>query len=93
MAQQAPAKPALVHCGPGGSAIELEVYELDTAAFGSFVAEVPAPLAIGSVTLENGSIVRGFVAEPRALDGAIDITAHGGWRAYLAQRSPACEVK
>jgi allophanate hydrolase len=93
MAQQAPAKPALVHCGPGGSAIELEVYELDTAAFGSFVAEVPEPLAIGSVTLQNGSIVRGFVAEPRALDGATDITVHGGWRAYLAQRSPACEVK
>jgi allophanate hydrolase len=93
MAQQDPAKPALVHCGPGGSAIELEVYELGTAAFGSFVAEVPAPLAIGSVTLQDGSIVRGFVAEPRALDGATDITAYGGWRAFLAQRSPACEVK
>jgi allophanate hydrolase len=87
MSQQDPPKPALVHCGPGGSAIELEVYELSTTAFGSFVAEVPAPLAIGSVTLENGSSVRGFVAEPRALDGAVDITAHGGWRAYLAQRS------
>jgi allophanate hydrolase len=87
MSQQETPKPALLHCGPGGSAIELEVYELSTTGFGSFVAEVPAPLAIGSVTLENGSIVRGFVAEPRALDGAIDITAHGGWRAYLAQRS------
>jgi len=87
MSQQETPKPALLHCGPGGSAIELEVYELSTTAFGSFVAEVPAPLAIGSVTLENGAIVRGFVAEPRALDGAIDITAHGGWRAYLAQRS------
>jgi allophanate hydrolase len=87
LSQQGTPKPALVHCGPGGSAIELEVYELSTTGFGSFVAEVPAPLAIGSVTLENGSIVRGFVAEPRALDGAIDITAHGGWRAYLAQRS------
>ena len=86
MSGQDPPKPALVHCGPGGSAIEIEVYELDTTAFGSFVAEVPAPLAIGSVTLENGSIVRGFVAEPRALDGALDITAHGGWRAYLARR-------
>ena len=85
MSQQDPAKPALVHCGPGGSAIELEVYELDTSAFGSFVAEVPAPLAIGSVTLEDGSTVRGFGAEPRALDGAQDISAYGGWRAYLAR--------
>jgi allophanate hydrolase len=89
MAQQDPPKPALAHCGSQGSAIEIEVYELSTSAFGSFVAEVPAPLAIGSLTLEDGSIVRGFVAEPRALEGALDITAHGGWRAYLAQRSPA----
>jgi allophanate hydrolase len=87
MSGQDPPKPALVHCGPGGSAIEIEVYELDTTAFGSFVAEVPAPLAIGCVTLEDGSTVRGFVAEPRALDGALDITAYGGWRAYLARRS------
>jgi allophanate hydrolase len=86
MAGQTPPKPALAHTGPGGSSIELEVYELDVCAFGSFVAEVPAPLAIGTVTLEDGTSVRGFVAEPRALTGASDITAHGGWRAYLASR-------
>ncbi len=66
--------------------MELEVYELDVGAFGSFVAEVPAPLAIGTVSLEDGTSVHGFVAEPRALTGALDITAHGGWRAYLARR-------
>jgi allophanate hydrolase len=53
-------------------------------AFGSFVAEVPAPLAIGTVTLDSGEAVKGFVAEPRALDGAADITNLGGWRAYIA---------
>jgi allophanate hydrolase len=83
MTNQAPPKPALVYSGPGGRSIELEVYELELAAFGSFVAEVPAPLAIGTVTLEDGTTVKGFVAEPRALEGALDITAHGGWRAYL----------
>jgi allophanate hydrolase len=86
MAAQTPPKPALVHVGAGGGHIELEVYELDVSAFGSFVAEVPAPLAIGTVTLEDGTGVRGFVAEPRALEGALDITATGGWRAYLAGR-------
>ena len=55
------------------------------AAFGSFVAEVPAPLAIGTVTLEDGSNVKGFVAEPRATTGAEDITELGGWRAYIAR--------
>ena len=83
IANSVPPKPALIHA-EGGVAIAVEVYELELAAFGSFVAEVPAPLAIGSVTLEDGSTVKGFVAEPRAIDGAQDITALGGWRAYVA---------
>ena len=84
MAGSVPPKPALVHDASGG-AIGVEVYELDMAAFGSFVAEVPPPLAIGTVTLADGSMVKGFVAEPRALTGAEDITKLGGWRAYMAR--------
>ena len=82
MANSAPPKPALVHADDG-AAIEVEVYELPVEAFGSFTVEVPPPLAIGTVTLEDGSMVKGFVAEPRALAGAEDITALGGWRAYI----------
>ncbi|MCX8475772.1 MAG: allophanate hydrolase [Sphingomonas sp.] len=82
MADSVPPKPALVHSGDG-AAIALEIYELDMAAFGSFVAEVPPPLAIGTVTLEDGSQVKGFVAEPRATANAEDITSLGGWRRYL----------
>jgi allophanate hydrolase len=84
MANAKPPKPALVHVGEGGGAIEVEVYALDLEAFGGFVAEVPAPLAIGTVTLDSGEEVKGFVAEPRALEGAADITSLGGWRAYIA---------
>jgi len=85
MAQTTPPKPALIHVGEAdGAAIEVEVYELDMAGFGSFTAEVPAPLAIGTVSLEDGTTVKGFVAEPRALAGATDITHLGGWRAYIA---------
>jgi allophanate hydrolase len=89
MANTTPPKPALIHTGGGGggSAIAVEVYELEPAAFGSFVAEVPPPLAIGSVVLADGSIVKGFVAEPRATEGARDITSLGGWRAYIASLS------
>jgi allophanate hydrolase len=82
MADSVPPKPALVYSDEGGP-IALEVYELGVAEFGSFVAEVPAPLAIGTVTLADGSSVKGFVAEPRAITGAEDITALGGWRAYI----------
>ena len=85
MADSVPPKPALVH-SPEGAAIKVEVYELGLAEFGSFVAEVPAPLAIGTVTLADGTSVKGFVAEPRALTGAEDITHLGGWRAFMAGR-------
>ena len=84
MADSVPPKPALVH-SEDGAAIKLEVYELDIAAFGSFVVEVPPPLAIGTVTLADRTSVKGFVAEPRALTGAEDITGLGGWRAYIAR--------
>ena len=86
IANSVPPKPALVF-DEGGAAIKLEVYELGLAEFGSFTVEVPAPLAIGTVTLADGSSVKGFVAEPRALAGAEDITHLGGWRAYIASRS------
>ena len=85
MADSVPPKPALVHSADG-AAIAVEIYEMDVAAFGSFVVDVPPPLAIGTVTLADGSSVKGFVAEPRALTGAQDITALGGWRAFIAQR-------
>ena len=85
MAGAVPPKPALVQVGETGAAIAVEVYEVPTAAFGSFVAEVPGPLAIGSVTLASGEVVKGFVAEPRATIGAEDITHLGGWRAYIAR--------
>jgi allophanate hydrolase len=86
MASSTPPKPALVHTGEGGSSIEVEVYALGVEAFGSFVVEVPAPLAIGTVSLDDGTEVKGFVAEPRALEGAEDVTSYGGWRAYIASR-------
>ena len=81
-----PPKPGLVRTAePGAVSIEVEVWELGEREFGSFVAEVPPPLAIGTVRLESGEDVSGFVCEPHALAGAIDISHHGGWRAFLAE--------
>jgi allophanate hydrolase len=86
IAESVPPKPALVH-SDDGAPIAVEVYELGVAEFGSFVVDVPAPLAIGTVTLSDGTSVKGFVSEPRALTGAEDITHLGGWRAYVAQKA------
>ena len=82
-----PPKPGLVRVAdddPAGAAVEVEVWALAPKAFASFVDAVPAPLCIGRVRLADGSDVAGFLCEPVALAGAPDITAHGGWRAYLA---------
>lgn len=77
-----PPKPGLVRTGEGGEAIAVEVWALEPAAFASFVDEIPAPLCIGRVLLPGGRDVAGFLCEPAALDGAIDITSYGGWLAY-----------
>lgn len=79
-----PPKPGLVRDGTSAGLIEVEVWRLTHAAFGAFTEEVPAPLAIGTVTLQDGSTVKGFVCESAALHGAQDITRYGGWRAFRA---------
>jgi allophanate hydrolase len=79
-----PPKPGLVR-DAGGAAIEAEVWELPVAAFGDFVAGLPSPMAIGKVELADGTWVPGFTCELHALADASDITAFGGWRAFLAR--------
>ncbi|MFN0029512.1 MAG: allophanate hydrolase [Acidimicrobiales bacterium] len=86
MAGGAIPRPALEHVGPGGAALPVEVWRVPWATVGSFLAEIPSPLGLGRVQLADGSERTGFIAEPRALHGATDITGHGGWRAFLASR-------
>jgi allophanate hydrolase len=73
----------LVRDEAAGAAIEVEVWELEPAAFGDFVSKIPGPLGIGKVLLASGEEVPGFIAEPRATAGAEEITRLGGWRAWL----------
>jgi allophanate hydrolase len=84
LAGTTPPKPGLMRDPAGAGGIEIELWELASADFGSFVALVPPPLGIGTVELEDGSLVKGFICEAAGLEGARDITAYGGWRAYRA---------
>ncbi len=81
-----PPRPGMVR-GEPGAAIEIEVWELPVAAFGGFVEGIPAPLGIGTVELNDGAQLRGFVCEHYATQDAREITHLGSWRAYLAQRA------
>lgn len=81
-----PPKPGMVQ-DPGfaGEGLAVEVWALPAAAFGAFVARIPAPLGVGKVALQDGSRVTGFLVESHALQGAEEITRFGGWRSYRAQ--------
>jgi allophanate hydrolase len=77
-----PRRPGLLRV-PLGHAIATEVWALPEAGFGRFVAAIPAPLCIGTLRLADGSTPKGFLVEPEGLHGAEDISAFGGWRAFI----------
>ena len=83
-----PWRPAMVRAD-SGAAIEVEIWSLPEAEFGSFVAAIPAPLGIGKVELADGQRLCGFICEQGGVQGAEDITAFAGWRAYMASRKSA----
>jgi len=78
-----PPRPGMLR-DEGGQAIEVEVWEMSAESFGGFVDGIPAPLGIGTVELEDGELVKGFVCESYATRGAEDVSHLGGWRAYAA---------
>ncbi|WP_110339811.1 allophanate hydrolase [Nitrosomonas sp. Nm84] len=82
-----PLRPGLIRVSKNeqGVAIEVEVWELPVRELGSFVASIPAPLGIGSITLANNETVLGFLCEYYAINNAKDISHLGGWRNYLRQ--------
>ncbi|YCH22317.1 allophanate hydrolase [Pseudomonas sp. D1-3] len=83
LAGTVPPKPGLARSADGTSII-VELWDIPLARFGEFVAEIPAPLGIGNLTLADGRSVKGFICEPWALGDARDITSFGGWRAFIA---------
>ena len=84
LAGGSPARPGLLRVGQGGGAVALELWALPRAEMGGFLAGIPSPLGLGTVVLADGRSVTGFLVEAAATGGAEDITALGGWRAYLA---------
>ena len=81
-----PARPGLLRVASGqGTSVAVEVWALPADGFGRFVAAIPAPLSIGTLTLADGRSVKGFLAESDGVKDARDISEFGGWRAFVAQ--------
>ncbi len=87
LADTVPPKPGLAQTpGYEGDGIVIEIWSMPVCAFGSFVALIPAPLGIGTLTTVDGTAVKGFICEPAGIEAATDITEFGGWRAYQARQ-------
>jgi allophanate hydrolase len=82
-----PAKPGLLRVAHGGAAIAVEVWDVPQREVGSFLAGIASPLCLGTIDLADGQQAHGFLCEGHALAGAPDISAFGGWRAYLAAQA------
>lgn len=83
-----PFRPGLLRVAPGsGAAIAAEVWTLSPEAFGAFVSRIPAPLGIGTLLLADGTTPKGFLVEAAAVADAEDISAYGGWRAFMAAKA------
>jgi allophanate hydrolase len=82
---QPPARPGLQRVHEQGRCIDVEVWEIPTLALGTFLTDIPAPLGLGKVELQDGSWVTGFICENYALTSAQAITEFSGWRDYINQ--------
>jgi hypothetical protein len=78
--------PAMLRAETGGAAIALELWEIPAAGLAAVLQAEPAGLCIGKVALADGTEVLGVLGEPWLCTGAPEITAHGGWRGYIASR-------
>jgi gamma-glutamylcyclotransferase (GGCT)/AIG2-like uncharacterized protein YtfP len=78
--------PAMVRVASGGVAVAVEVWSVPAAGLADILLKEPAGLSIGKVTLADGSEVLGVLGEPILCEGQKEITATGGWRAYIAAR-------
>ncbi|MFH5211862.1 allophanate hydrolase [Antrihabitans sp. NCIMB 15449] len=74
-----PPKPGLLRVAQGGVSIVGEKWVLSASALGDFLAELPTPMLLGSVELQDGSWITGFGCDFEAATAARDISAFGGW--------------
>ena len=76
--------PAMVRVASGGVAVAVEIWAVPPAGLASILLKEPPGLSIGKVTLMDGEKVLGVLGEPILCEGQREITAFGGWRAYVA---------
>ncbi|WP_415397634.1 hypothetical protein [Sulfurimonas sp. CS5] len=84
--EKTPPRPGMVRDVSSEYSLELEVWSIPLENFGAFMVQVASPLCIGSVILEDESLVYGFLCESDYLKEAEEISSYGGWKIYLNLR-------
>ncbi len=80
------AYPGMTHDDMGGTGIALELWELSAGGILQLLWGEPEGLCLGKVTLADGRVVLGILAETCILKGCREITNFGGWRKYLQSK-------
>lgn len=82
--------PAMIRVGDGlgGVAVAVEVWSVPRSGLVDILLQEPPGLSIGKVRLADGTEVLGVLGEPFLCEGQREITAFGGWRAYVAHSTP-----
>lgn len=78
--------PGMVRVAEGGVSVAVEVWAVPPEGLASILLKEPPGLSIGKVQLASGAEALGVLAEPILCEGQREISAHGGWRAYIASR-------
>jgi gamma-glutamylcyclotransferase (GGCT)/AIG2-like uncharacterized protein YtfP len=79
--------PAMLRVASGGAAVAVEVWAVPATGIATLLRQEPPGLCVGTVRLDDGEEVLGVLGEPILCEGQREITAYGGWRAYVAGRS------
>ncbi|MBP2268038.1 allophanate hydrolase [Pseudarthrobacter sp. PvP004] len=79
-----PPKPGVVR-SEQGTGLVAERWLLSESALGSFLADLPEPMLLGSITLDDGSTAVGFACDAVAAASARDISEYGDWIKYLEE--------
>ena len=78
-----PPKPGMIRDNSNGAAIEVEAWDLPISQWGAFIDQIPEPLGIATVELDDGTSAKGFACEYWATEAAEEVTHLGSWRAYV----------
>ncbi len=75
-----------------GTSIYLELFKLPTENVGRFLEQIPPPLGLGTLDLEDGGSVKGFICEGYVASAnsgyeVEDITHLRSWLEFVKQQT------